>query len=230
MKVIGLLGGMSWESSAEYYRIINQEIKIRLSGLTSAKLILYSVDFGEIGKLQHAGKWDELSSLLTNAAVDLESIGAEGILICTNTMHIVAEDMKKALNVPIIHIVEETGKKIKEKGIKKVGLLGTIYTMDSPLYRDFLQSEYNIEVITPSKDKKKIVNDIIYNELILGKIETSSKNNYIEIINSLAIDGAEGIILGCTEIPLLIKQEDVQIPVFDTTQIHALSAVEFMIK
>ena len=230
MKLIGLLGGMSWESSLEYYRIINQEIKTKLGGLSSAKLILYSVDFGEIGRLQHEGKWDKLTTLLTKAAVDLESIGAEGIVICTNTMHLIAEEMKKKISVPIIHIVKETGKKIKEKGLKKVGLLGTVFTMDSPLYKDFLLKEYNIKVIIPKKEKMKIINDIIYKELVLGKIEKSSKLKFIEIIDSLVDEGAEGIILGCTEIPLLIKQKDVQVPVFDTTLIHALSTVEFMIK
>ncbi|MHA2103704.1 MAG: aspartate/glutamate racemase family protein [Candidatus Hodarchaeales archaeon] len=229
MRTIGLIGGMSWESSLEYYRIINQKIKERLGGLTSAKLILYSLDFSDIGKLQHEGKWNVLGNHLTDAAMKLETIGAECILICTNTMHIVTEQIQKSINIPIIHIVEETGKKIKECGMNKVGLLGTIYTMEGSLYKENLSNSFNIEVIIPSPEDMKVVNEIIYNELVLGKIKESSKVQFVKIINSLIDSGAEGIILGCTEIPLLIKPDDVTKPVFDTTFIHAMSAVEFIL-
>jgi aspartate racemase len=229
MRTIGLIGGMSWESSLEYYRIINQKIKEQLGGLTSAKLILYSLDFSEIGKLQQEGKWNELGNRLTDAAMKLEGIGAECIIICTNTIHIVAGQIQKSINIPIIHIVVETGKKIKEHGIKKVGLLGTIYTMEGSLYKENLSNSFNIEVITPSPEDMQIVNEIIYKELVLGNVKESSKVQYVRIIDSLIDSGAEGIILGCTEIPLLIKPEDVTKPVFDTTLIHAMSAVEFIL-
>lgn len=229
MRTIGAIGGMSWESSLEYYRIINQEIKKSLGGLSSARMILYSLDFSEISKLQHEDKWEDLTKILIKVAKDLELMGAEGIVICTNTMHLLVEEMEKEISIPIIHIVDETGKKINEQKLKKVGLLGTIYTMDKPLYKEKLMNKYNIETITPSIEDKKEINRIIYEELVIGKIKELSKEKFIQIIQKLVENGAEGIILGCTEIPLLVNKEDVNIPIFDTTLIHANAAVNFML-
>ena len=226
MKTIGLIGGMSWESSAEYYKIINQAIRERLGGLHSAKCVMYSVDFAEIGELQYKGMWDEATEMMIDAAKHLQSGGADSVLICTNTMHKMADDVQANVDIPLLHIADETAKKIKAKGMKKVGLLGTKFTMEQDFYRERLTKKFGLEVIIPSDSEREIVNSVIYDELCQGKVDPSSKAKFIEIIGNLGARGAEGVILGCTEIPILVNQEDVQIPLFDTTQIHALAAVE----
>jgi len=229
MKKIGLIGGMSWESSLEYYKIINETVKQKLGGLHSAECIMYSVDFDEIEKLQHQGKWEELTNIMIKSAQTLEKAGANLIIICTNTMHKMAEEIENNIKIPLLHIVDATAEKIKEKGFKKVGLLGTIYTMEEDFYKNRLIEKHGFEVIIPKSDERKIVNDILFNELCLGEIKETSKEKYKKIIKNLSEKGAEGIILGCTEIPMLINQKDVEIPVFDTTKIHAEFAVEHAI-
>jgi len=227
LKTIGLIGGMSWESSLEYYRIINETAKLKLGGLHSAKCIMYSVDFEEIETLQHENKWEELTNIMVNTARSLKNSGADFIVICTNTMHKMASDIEKKVEIKVLHIAEVTGEEIIKKGMKKVGLLGTKFTMEGDFYKKVLKDKFNIDVVIPDEDEREFVHDVIYKELCQGVISKGSKEKYIKIINNLALKGAEGIILGCTEIPLLIKQEDVNIPVFDTTTIHAISAVEF---
>jgi aspartate racemase len=227
MKTIGLIGGMSWESSSEYYRIINETVRERLGGLHSAECIMYSADFEEIENLQHQGKWEELTKLMLNFAQKLEGAGADFIVICTNTMHKMAEEVENNTNIPLLHIADATAEKIIEKGLRKLGLLGTNFTMEEDFFKKRLEEKYNIEVIIPSQNDRRIIDSVIYNELCLGIIKQSSKEKYKEVINRLISDGADGVILGCTEIPLLVSQGDVEMPVFDTTTIHAKSAVEF---
>ncbi len=227
MKTIGLIGGMSWESSLEYYRIINETTKLKLGGLHSAKCLMYSVDFEKIEVLQHEEKWDELTNIMVNIAQKLKNGGADFIIICTNTMHKMASDIENRAGIKVLHIAEVTGQQVVKQGMTKVGLLGTKFTMEQDFYKKILKEKYNIDVIIPDKNDREIIHEIIYNELCKGIINEVSKVKYKKIINNLALKGAEGIVLGCTEIPLLIKQEDVNIPVFDTTTIHAISAVEF---
>lgn len=227
MKTIGLIGGMSWESSLEYYKIINETVKIKLGGLHSAKCLMYSVDFAEIEALQHQNKWDELTDIMVSSAENLKNSGADFIVICTNTMHKMANDIEHKAGIKVLHIAEVTGEKIIQKGIKKVGLLGTKFTMEQDFYKKVLIDKFNIDVIAPNKSEREIAHDVIYNELCKGIINDVSKEKLIKIINNLSLNGAEGVVLGCTEIPLLINQEDVNITVFDTTTIHAISAVEF---
>lgn len=229
MKTIGLVGGMSWESSLEYYRIINETVKKKLGGFHSAKSIMYSVDFEEVEKLQHEGKWDEAAELLIDAALRVERGGADFIILCTNTMHKMAEEVQKSIRIPLLHITDAVAEKINEQGLNRVGLLGTRFTMEEDFYRQRLREKHGIEVIIPDERERQIVHDVIYNELCLGIIRDISKNKFREIIEDLAANGAEGIILGCTEIPLLVKQEDYDIPLFDTTTIHAEFAVEYAI-
>lgn len=230
MKTIGLLGGMSWESTIEYYKILNEEINNRLGGHHSAKILLYSIDF-EIIKNEHfAQNWNEVARLLTEPALKLQEAGADAIVICTNTMHLVADKVQEKLSIPIIHIVKETGKKASEKKLKKVGLLGTKDTMEKPLYKNIFKDQFGIDIIVPDESDRVLVNTIIYDELVMGKITNPSKENYLAIISKLIEKGAEGIILGCTEIPLLIKEKDVSVPIFDTTMIHAMAAIDFMVK
>lgn len=226
MKTIGLIGGMSWESSAEYYRIINETMKEKLGGLHSAKCIMYSVDFEEIEKLQHASKWKEATEVMIDAARRVEKGGADFIVICTNTMHKMADEVQSSITIPLLHIADATAEKIRSKGLKKVGLLGTKFTMEEDFYKGRLSNTFGLDVIIPEEDEREIVHDIIYKELCLGEIKKSSKKKFKKIIENLVSRGAEGIILGCTEIPLLIKQEDCSVPLFDTTEIHARSAVE----
>ncbi|WP_404458518.1 aspartate/glutamate racemase family protein [Oceanobacillus kapialis] len=225
MKTIGLIGGMSWESSAEYYRILNEEMNKRLGGLHSAKIILHSVDFEEIEHCQKAGEWDKAGEILANCASSLERAGANFILLCTNTMHKVVEQMERQVNIPIIHIADATSKSIHDKKVKKVGLLGTSYTMEQDFYKKRVANN-GIEVIVPGEKERDKINWIIFNELCLGKIEEDSKDYYKAVMEALVNQGAEGIILGCTEIGLLIKKEDCPVPVFDTAYIHAITAVE----
>ncbi len=227
LKTIGLIGGMSWESSLEYYRIINETAKLKLGGLHSAQCLMYSVDFNEIEVLQHENKWDELTHIMVNVAEKLKIGGADFIVICTNTMHKMASDIERKVGIKVLHIAEATGEIIIQQGMKKVGLLGTRFTMEQDFYKKVLKEKCNIEVVIPDKNEREIIHEIIYNELCKGIINEVSKERYIKIISNLALKGAEGVVLGCTEIPLLIKQEDVSIPVFDTTKIHAVSAVEY---
>ena len=227
MKTIGLIGGMSWESSLEYYRIVNETVKEKLGGLHSCKCLMYSVDFGVIEALQHQNKWDELTKLMIEAAQNLKHGGADFIVICTNTMHKMAPEIETATGLNVLHIADFTGAAISKDQIQKVGLLGTRFTMEGDFYKKRLKDNYDIEVIIPEDADRQIIHDIIYNELCLGLIKDDSRQKYIDIINKLCANGAEGIILGCTEIPLLIKQSDVLIPVYDTTKIHAESAVDF---
>lgn len=229
MKTIGLIGGMSWESTVEYYRIINETVNGKLGGHHSGKLILYSVDFDEIVKLMKKDDWKEISERIKEVAQRLEKAGADFILICTNTIHKVAEEVEKSINIPLIHIVDVTAEEIKKKGLKTVGLLGTKTTMEDNFYKIKLK-EHGIEVIIPEKNERELVDRIIFDELCRGIINPSSKDALMKIIDKLQSKGAEGIILGCTELPLIIKQEDVEIPIFDTTAIHAKSAVELALR
>lgn len=223
MKTIGLIGGITPQSTIMYYQVLNNLASKEYGDKHSAKVIINSVDFGEISKLQSEGKWDVLDGIMANAAKSLENAGATSILICANTMHLTIEAIRKVVQIPVIHIAKATGEQILEKKISKVALLGTKYTMEKTFYIDVLKS-MGIEVIIPEKTDREIVHTIIYDELSKGVLKATSKEAYITIINKLEKKGAEGIILGCTEIPLLIQQEDVSIPVFDTTTIHATKA------
>ncbi|MCM3237387.1 aspartate/glutamate racemase family protein [Heyndrickxia oleronia] len=225
MKTIGLIGGMSWESSVEYYRIINEEVKKRLGRLHSAKCLLFSVDFEEIERFQSEGKWEEAGNLLGDVALSLEKGGADFIVICTNTMHKVVENIEKKISIPILHIADATAKQIKKLNVKTIGLLGTKYTMEQDFYKTRIESN-GIKVIIPNDSERELVNKVIYNELCLGSIQQSSREYYKQVIKNLVNNGAEGIILGCTEIGLLIKQEDSEVPLFDTAEIHAIESVK----
>ena len=229
MKTIGLIGGMSWESTIPYYRQINETIKQRLGGLHSAKIVLYSVDFQEIEALQHAGQWEQAGALLADVAKRLETAGAEGLLLCTNTMHKVAAAIESATRVPLLHIADPTAEEIKRAGVSTVGLLGTRFTMEQDFYRSRLEDKYGLTVLTPNAEDRDTVHRIIYDELCLGRINEGSRSAYIEVINRLVENGAEAVILGCTEISLLIKPQDVDIPLFDTTQLHAVYAADWML-
>ncbi|MED4525543.1 aspartate/glutamate racemase family protein [Bacillus velezensis] len=224
MKTIGLIGGMSWESSVEYYRIINEEIKKKLGGLHSAKCLLYSVDFKEIEHYQSVGAWDKAGEALGQVARSLEKAGADFIVICTNTMHKVLGYIQEMITIPILHIADATAEQIIRQDIRSIGLLGTKYTMEQDFYKSRIAS-HDINVIVPDDEERELINNIIYQELCLGEIKQSSKNIYKKIINNLVDRGAEGIILGCTEIGLLVKAEDSKVPLFDTTLIHAQKAV-----
>lgn len=229
MKTIGLLGGMSWESTADYYKAINLGIKNSLGQLHSAKIILNSVDFAPIEKLQHQGDWQTLAEQLSEAALNIEAAGADFLLICTNTMHKVAPEIESTINIPLLHIADATAEALKMENILKVGLLGTAFTMEEAFYKGRLIEKFGIDVITPSKNDRKIVHDVIYQELCLGQINEPSKKQYLRIIQDLYEQGAEAIILGCTEIGMLIKQQDTKVKIFDTTEIHAAKAVQYAI-
>jgi aspartate racemase len=227
MKTIGLIGGMSFESTLEYYRIINETVRLKLGKLHSAKCLMYSVDFEKIEILQHENKWDELTEIMVDIAKKLKNAGADFIVICTNTMHKMAEEIEEKAQIKVLHIAEAAGKEILKRKMKKVGLLGTSFTMEQDFYKKVLKDKFNIDVIIPNKEERGIIHKVIYDELCNGIIKEESKDKYIKIINNLVSKGAEGIVLGCTEIPLLIKQEDVDISIFDTTTIHSISAAEF---
>lgn len=229
MKTIGLIGGMSWESSLEYYRIINEEVKAKLGGLHSAKCILYSVDFEEIERCQAEGDWESSGKLLGDAALSLEKAGAEMILICTNTMHKVIGYIEEKVSLPILHIADSTAKQIQKSKISTVGLLGTKYTMEQDFYKTRIETN-GIKVLIPSEDDRKVINKVIYEELCLGEIQQSSRDYYKKVIKGLVDDGAEGIILGCTEIGLLVKPEDSEVPLFDTAVIHAIESVNMALE
>lgn len=230
MRVIGLIGGMSWESSSEYYRIINEVTRARLGPLYSAKSLMYTVNFHEIEAMQHAGRWDEAAAVLIDAAGRLERGGAACIVLCTNTMHKLAEEVQAATPLPLLHIADTTAKQIKARGIRKVGLLGTAFTMEQDFYKGRLAKRFGLEVVVPETSKQQLVHRIIYDELCQGKVLPESKVYYTEIMDELVDDGAEGIILGCTEIMLLVGQAESRVPVFDTTRIHAQAAVDFALE
>ena len=227
MKSIGLIGGMSWESSIEYYRIINQSVHEKLGGLHSAKSVMVSVDFAEIETLQHQGRWDEAARLMIAAAQSVENGGADFVVICTNTMHKLADDVQKHIHIPVYHIADATAQRIQAQGLHKVGLLGTRFTMEESFYKDRLIEKHGLEVIIPSPQERDVVHRVIYDELCLGQVRPASKEQYTHIMDGLVAHGAEGIILGCTEISLLVGQEDSRVPLFDTTRIHAVGAVEY---
>ena len=229
LKTIGLIGGMSWESTVTYYKIINETVKEKLGRLHSAKCILYSVDFQEIEECQANGNWEKSGEILGEAAYNLEKAGADFIVICTNTMHKVVNQIKEKISVPILHIAEMTAEKILEKGLKNIALLGTKYTMEQDFYKSKL-IEKGINVIIPDKNDIEIINEVIYDELCLGTINSDSKKKFLEIVDKLRNKGVEGIILGCTEIGLLIKNEDTDVPLFDTAIIHAEQAAIYSIK
>lgn len=229
MKTIGLIGGMSWESTVTYYRVINEEIKKRLGGFHSGKILLYSVDFEEIEKCQMSGEWKKSGEILADAAKRLEKAGADFIVICTNTMHKVFGQVQAAVKIPVFHIAETTAEIMKKDKITKTGLLGTKFTMEQDFYKSVL-AENGIEAVVPDEDGRKTVNDVIYNELCMGQIKESSKKQFLEIIEKLRDQGAQAVILGCTEIGLLVEQKDVDIPVYDTALIHAEVAAEKSLK
>lgn len=226
MKTIGLIGGMSWESSIEYYRIINETAKEKLGGLHSAKSLMVTVDFAEIEKLQHEDRWDEAGQILARCAQDLERGGADFIVLCTNTMHKLADQMTSNVSIPLLHIADATAEKIVATGIKRIGLLGTRFTMEHDFYKGRLIHNYGLDVFIPEKADRDIIHRVIYEELVLGKIVDASRREYQRIMNDLLAKGAEGIILGCTEIELLITEGDSSAPLFPTTKIHAIAAVE----
>jgi aspartate racemase len=230
MKTIGLIGGMTWFSTLEYYRIINETIKEKLGGLHSAKCFLYSFDFDVIGKYQMENQWEKLTELMISASKNLEKAGADFIVICANTMHKTSDAVENNINIPVLNIIDVTADEIMKKGVKKVGLLGTRFTMEEDFFKKRLTHNYDIEVILPEKKDRDIINDIIYKELSKGFINPASKQKYLKIIDRILNKNAKGIILGCTEIPLLIKQNDVEAPVFDTTYIHAKAAVDYALK
>lgn len=229
MKTIGLLGGMSWESTIPYYRLINEGIKQRLGGLHSASLLLHSVDFHDIEACQASGEWDKAGDILAQAALGLERAGAEGILLCTNTMHKVASQIEESCSLPFLHIADATGRAITASGMKRVALLGTRYTMEQDFYRGRLESQFGIESLTPDEADRTRINQIIFEELCLGTFSDASRHYYLNVIETLAKQGAQGVIFGCTEIGLLVPASESALPVFDTTAIHAADAVEFML-
>jgi aspartate racemase len=224
--VIGLIGGMSWESSAEYYRIINREVRNRLGGVHSARSLMWSVDFGEIERLQHQGDWDELTNRMKDAAIRLQRGGADFVLLCTNTMHLMADAVADAIYIPLLHIADPTAEKIKAAGFQKVGLLGTAFTMEQDFYKGRLERVFGLDVLVPDADDRRVVHEVIYKELVAGEIRTESLMAYREVIARLVASGAQAIILGCTEIMLLVSAEDSAVPLFDTTTIHAIAAVD----
>lgn len=226
MKTIGMLGGMSWESTVSYYKALNEGIKRELGGLHSAKICLYSVDFEPIEKLQHQGLWGETADILAKAAKSVELAGADFLLICTNTMHKVAQEIGEAIAIPILHIADATAGQLRVKNVQKTGLLGTRFTMEQDFYRGRLIDNFGIDVIIPEEKQREDVHDIIYNELCLGIVRDESRDRYLEIINELAEQGAEAVILGCTEIALLVDQSHTSVPLYDTTEIHAAEAVK----
>ena len=230
MKTIGMIGGMSWESSIEYYRIINEAVRSELGGLHSAKSIMYSVEFAEIEALQHQNRWDDAARIMISAARSLERGGADFAIICTNTMHKLYDDVQQNINIPMLHIADATAEAVTGRGMKKIALLGTRFTMQENFYRGRLADNHGLEVIIPGEEDMDILHRIIYEELCAGIIQTDSKRRYVDIIGRLVKHGAEGIILGCTEIGLLVKQEDSPVALFDTTELHAKAAVKYALE
>ncbi|MFK8185732.1 MAG: aspartate/glutamate racemase family protein [Phormidesmis sp.] len=230
MKTIGLLGGMSWESTVEYYRLLNEAVKAELGKLHSAKILMYSVDFEEIVELKHKGDWMKIGRLLSEAAVNLEKAGADCIVLATNTIHKVADDITVSTTIPFIHIADSTADAIKQKGVRRVGLLGTRFTMEEAFYKDRLIHKHGLAVQVPSGEDRDFVHDVIYDELCLGNIRSSSRDRFRTIIQRLVDNGAEAVILGCTEIGLLVQPEDSPVPLFDTTEIHTAAAANWAMK
>jgi aspartate racemase len=230
MKTIGLIGGMSWESTIPYYRQINETVKERLGGLHSAKIILYSVDFHDIERLQHTGNWEAAGRLLADAARSLESAGADFLVLCTNTMHKLATVIEAAVRIPLFHIADPTALEIKHAGFSTVGLLGTRFTMEEDFYRDRLSERHGLQVLIPKQENREIVHRVIYEELCLGKVVPGSRAEYRRVMAELISQGAEAIILGCTEISLLVSQTESEVPLFDTTSIHARKAAEWALE
>ena len=224
MKTIGLIGGMSWESTAEYYRIVNETVKREAGGLHSAKCVLYSVDFHEVEALQREGRWDELDGLMADAGLRLSRAGAAFIVICTNTMHVSAPVVERETGLPVLHIADVAGASARERGLSRLGLLGTRFTMEGSFYTAVLSNRFGIDVIVPEPAERETVHRIIYEELCLGVVKEASRRAYLEVIEGLGKRGAQGVVLGCTEIPLLVKQEHVELPVLDTTRLHAEAA------
>jgi aspartate racemase len=227
MKTIGLIGGMSWESSTHYYRLLNEAVKARLGGLHSARCILASMDFGEIEPLQRAGRWDDAGAILNRAALGLERAGAELLLICANTMHKVADQTMRGVGIPLLHIVDVAGERARAANVRRVALLGTRYVMEQDFYRRRLAERHGLEVIVPGPADRQEVNRVIFEELVLGRIEPRSKARYVAIMEALIGAGAQAVIAGCTEISMLVGQADVQVPLLDTTELHARAAVEW---
>ncbi len=226
MKTIGLIGGMSWESSVEYYRIINEMIRERLGGLHSARCIMVSVDFAEVEPLQREGRWNETAVQMVHAAQSLEAAGADFVVLCTNTMHKVADEIEEHVAIPFLHIADATAAKVKSHGLKTIGLLGTRFTMEDHFYKGRLAERHSVEVLVPGDDQREVVHQVIYEELCLGKVLPASREKYARIMDGLVSRGAEAIVLGCTEIGLLVSPDDCRAPLFDTTKIHAEAAVE----
>lgn len=227
MKTIGLLGGMSWESTLDYYRAINEGIRNALGGLHSAKIAMYSVDFESIEKLQRAGDWEGTAKILSEAAKSVQAAGADFLLICTNTMHKVGPEIEAEIQIPLLHIADATAEILVNEGIKSVGLLGTSFTMEQEFYKGRLTDKYGLQVLVPNESDRQIVHKVIYEELCMGKVENDSKVEYLRIIDALAARGAEAVILGCTEIGMLVNQADTNVKLLDTTTIHAKKAVEY---
>lgn len=230
MKTIGLIGGMSWESSLEYYRIINEEVKKRLGGFHSAECLMYSVDFAGIEVLQHKGDWDKLAWILSQIAIRLEAAGAAFLVLCTNTMHKVAPAIEGAVNIPLLHIADRTAERIKARGFRKIGLLGTRFTMEEDFYRGRLEKKHGLEVLVPKEEDRAMVHNVIYYELCDGRLREESRKKFVDVIEKLTAAGAQSVILGCTEIGLLVKEKDSILPIFDTTLIHAEAAVDYALK
>ncbi|MCL4562968.1 MAG: aspartate/glutamate racemase family protein [Chloroflexi bacterium] len=230
MKTIGMIGGMSWESTAEYYKIINEEVNRRLGGLHSAKSVLVSVDFADIEALQSQGRWEEATQSMIAAARQVEAGGADFLMICTNTMHKMAAEVQKAIHIPLLHIADATAEKVKAQGLEKIGLLGTRFTMEEDFYKGRLVHQHGLQVLVPSTDERTLIHRVIYDELCLGNIRTESRNEYVRIMDRLTAEGVQGIILGCTEIGLLVGENDSRVPLFDTTRLHALAAVDMALE
>lgn len=230
MKTIGLIGGMSWESSLEYYRIINERVKARLGGYHSARCVMYSVDFAEIEELQQQAKWQEAALILSDAARHVEAAGADFLVLCTNTMHKVAPEIETAVRIPLLHIADATASLITCRGLKRVGLLGTRFTMEDDFYSGRLKSKFGLEVVIPGEADRAVIHRVIYDELVKGCIELESRRLFRDVIIRLTDAGAQGIILGCTEIGLLVKDEDSPVPLFDTARIHAEAAVDLALE
>jgi len=230
MKTIGLIGGMSWESSLEYYRIINETVQRKLGGFHSAQSLMYSVDFAAVEDCQHQGRWQDAAGLLADAARKLEKGGADFLVICANTMHKVVPEVQKHIQIPILHIADVTARAIKERGLRIVGLLGTRFTMEEGFYKDRLVQKHGLEVIVPGEKGRELIHNVLYDQIRLGDIDQAARNVFKKAIDDLASEGAEGIILGCTEIFLFVKQEDYKIPLFDTTRIHAEAAADLALE
>ncbi|NYT03349.1 MAG: aspartate/glutamate racemase family protein [Candidatus Methanofastidiosa archaeon] len=230
MKLLGLIGGMNWESTIEYYKTLNQLVNERLGGNHSAKVIIYSVDFEEILSLEVENRWDLIKEKMIDISVSLEKAGAQGIAICSNTMHLIAEDLQSRINIPIINVIDATAEEIQKNKIKSIGLLGTKFTMEGDFYKKRLENKYGLKVLVPDREDIETINDIIYTELAHGKINLDSKKEIKRIVEKLVIGGAEGVILGCTELPMIIDPNDTDLPLFDTLEIHMNKAMEFSLK